>query len=138
MSGPISDGMGRSWRTLLFGGLAASVGSPAAARCLSVPDGTGGMAVHCSDGQVGQLRPEPGGGVTGMIGSQAVIGSMDQILPPSLAGAAHPGYLNPDLAARTEPVIPPSLAPPQVEEERPFSAYPDPAGAGLRTQPGES
>ena len=129
--------MRRSWRTLLFGGLAAGMASPAAAQCLSIPDGTGGMVVHCADGQVGQLRAEPGGGVTGMIGSQAVVGSMDQFVPPGPAGGAHPpGYLNPDIAARPKPAAPPSTAPAAVVEERPFSAYPDPQGAGLKLQAG--
>lgn len=125
--------MGRSLRTLLFGGLATVMASPAAAQCLSIPDGTGGMAVHCADGQVGQLRAEPGGGVTGMIGSQAVAGSMDQFTAPGLAGGGRPpGYLNPDIAVRPRPAPPPSIAPPAVGEERPFSAYPDPQGAGLK------
>ncbi len=128
----MSMGVGRSSRILLLGGLAAGFASPAAAQCLSIPDGTGGMAVHCADGQVGQLRAEPGGGVTGMIGSQAVAGSMDQFVAPGLAGGAHPpGYLNPDIAVRPKPA-PPSIAPPAVGEERPFSAYPDSEGAGLK------
>jgi hypothetical protein len=129
----MSMGMGRSSRLWLLGVLAAGVVSPAAAQCLPIPDGTGGMAVHCADGQVGQLRAEPGGGVTGMIGSQAVAGSMDQFLAPGLAGGAHPpGYLNPDIAVRPKPAPSPSIAPPGVGEERPFSAYPDPEGAGLK------
>lgn len=131
--------MSQSWRTLLFGGLAAGVVSPAAAQCLSIPDGTGGVAVHCSDGQVGQLRVDQAGGVAGMVGAQAVTGSIDRLASPGLAsGAQPPGYRNTDIALRPQPLVAPPLAPPAVVEERPFSAYPDPAAAGLRLSPGEN
>ena len=119
----------------------AGFASPAAAQCVSVPDGLGNAAVHCSDGRVGMLHNEGGGGVSGMLGGQAIAGAQLDVVPPSLAYPQAPaGYLNPDVAIRTAPVPPPTLiapAPQPPPESRPFSTYPDPAAAGMRLQPGE-
>ena len=127
------------WKLTAIAGLALAAASPAAAQCISIPDGLGNAAVHCSDGRIGHTHTDPGGAVSGMLGGQALAGPLDPTLP-GLAGRPAVSYVNPDLAMRTTPVPPPSLAPPAappIVEERPFSAYPDPQGAGLRQQPGE-
>ena len=119
----------------------SGLASPAAAQCVSVPDGLGNAALHCSDGRVGMLHNEGGGGVSGMLGGQAIAGAQLDVVPPSLAYPQPPvGYLNPGIAGRTAPA-PPSIvmapAPQPPPESRPFSTYPDPAAAGMRLQPGE-
>jgi hypothetical protein len=126
------------WKPLILTGLVAAFASPAAAQCLSIPDGSGGTVLHCSDGRVGHQTTDPGGGISGMLGGQMLTTPLE---PPGL-GLSRPtfGYVNPDQSLGTKPIAPPSLAPPVTElprPARPFSTYPDPAGAGMRSQPGE-
>jgi hypothetical protein len=122
------------WTRFAFAGLAAALASPAAAQCLSIPDGTGNTVLHCQDGRTGVQHTDPGGATSGLLGGETLTAPLD----PLPAGArALAVYVNPSLAVRPAP----SLAPPAIEAAapaRPFSTYPDPAGAGMRSQPGES
>jgi hypothetical protein len=123
------------WKTLALTGLVAAFASPAAAQCLSIPDGAGGTALHCSDGRTGFQTTDPGGGTSGMVGGQMLTTPLE---PPGMAlGQPMVGYVNPQTGLGGAPAPPPSLAPPSITSARPFSTYPDPAGAGMRSQPGE-
>lgn len=125
------------WKPLTLALAAAAASSPVAAQCLSIPDGAGGVAIHCQDGRTGFQHTDPGGATSGMLGGQMLTAPLE---PPGLAlGQPTVGYVNPDRSLGTAPIPPPSLAPPTVEPPpaRPFSTYPDPAGAGMRSQPGE-
>jgi hypothetical protein len=133
--------IGLMWTRFAIAGLLALLASPAAAQCLSIPDGTGATVLHCSDGRIGYQTTDPSGGVSGMLGGQMLTAPVDPT-PPGLAGTRPAvGYVNPDLSMRTAPIPPPSIAPPTIDPAppgRPFSTYPDPAGAGMRSQPGET
>lgn len=119
------------WKSFALAGLVAALASPAAAQCLAIPDGTGNTALHCSDGRVGVEHTDPGGAASGMLAGQPLTAPLD----PRPLGIVRP--VNPSLAAAP----PPTLAPPESDLAplgRLFSTYTDPAGAGMRSQPGEN
>lgn len=119
------------WTRFAFAALLSALAPPAAAQCLAIPDGTGHTVLHCSDGRVGVEHADRGGATSGMLGGLTLTAPLD----PQPLGLVRP--VNPSLA--TAP--PPSIAPPsaaRVPAGRPFSTYPDPAGAGMTSQPGES
>ena len=119
------------WKAAAFVSLFAALSGPAAAQCLAIPDGTGNTVLHCQDGRVGVEHTDPDGATSGMLGGQMLTAPLD----PLSLNAVRP--VTPSLATTQTPPIS-SPADTSVQAIRPFSTYPDPAGAGMRSQPGIS
>ncbi len=118
------------WKAAALASLAAATGSPAAAQCLAIPDGTGNTVLHCQDGRIGVERTDPGGATSGMLGGQVLIAPLD----PLPLQAPRPVTPHP-ITTPAPPIFPPADA--SLRAILPFSTYADPAGAGMRSQPGE-
>lgn len=100
----------------LAAGLSLAASAAHAKACVGVSDGFGSTTVTCPDGRIGVLHTDIGGGVAGMIGSQAVTGAaagVDPGAPP--AGVPGSSFLNapapPNLEAPTTSPVPPLAAP---------------------------
>ena len=129
------------WKLTAIAGLALAAASPAAAQCISIPDGLGNAAVHCSDGRIGHTHTDAGGAVSGMLGGQALAGPLDPTMPGLAGDRPVISYVNPDLShAHLRRVPPPPLAPPPRRRcggAAVLGLSRSRNGAGLRLQPGE-